>query len=354
MGPSDPGLVGEASHLQAPVLLPQHQSDRLGVVRRGDRNRRVTKPRAGRCASRQDGHVGPLGWVARQLLQLGGASYFDGVGVRLAWWQKADQFFDLVQHATYLPAVTSSSSIAAVWGSTQGVYGAFQPPPRWPTGPTGFKPLRTELGSVVPMNLQGVRIGRVLPGQSEPQVVVSAMGGRVMVLNGSDGTLLTESPDYGLGGMALAVGDLDGNPASDEIVFAPVYSPMPSAGQTVRSYLHVLKGSGTSLVELPASAVPVGDLSTDDFVGYGACGIAIADVAPHGKLVIVGTLNGEVAVFKSLPNGALDPTPVFRTVVEGAVGAFNSIVVASLVPDTEAKPELYIGGSSGLRRFDFQ
>ncbi|MEZ5963779.1 MAG: hypothetical protein R3F56_08030 [Planctomycetota bacterium] len=51
-------------------------------------------------------------------------------------------------------------------------------------------------------------------------------------------------------------------------------------------------------------------------------------------------------------NGIIDPTPLFRKVVEGSLGAFNSIVIADL--DADSKPEVYIAGSSGIRRFDFQ
>lgn len=41
-------------------------------------------------------------------------------------------------------------------------------------------------------------------------------------------------------------------------------------------------------------------------------------------------------------------------VVEGSLGAFGSIVVANLAPDPNDMPEVYIAGSSGIRRFDFQ
>lgn len=104
---------------------------------------------------------------------------------------------------------------------------------------------------------------------------------------------------------------------------------MPHQGQKVRSYLHVLSGASGALTEIGAP-VPVGDLFSDDFLGYGACGIAIAEIPTHGKLIFVATLNGELAVFKPLASGAIDQNPVFRTVVEGSIGAFGSIVIADL------------------------
>lgn len=152
--------------------------------------------------------------------------------------------------------------------------------------------------------------------------------------------------------MALAVGDLDGDPTRDEVVFAPLYNPMPHTGQKARSYVHVLSGASGQLVEIGASPVLLGDPNDDDFIGYGACGIAITEVAPHGKIVVVTTLNGELVVFGVLPGGALNPAPLFRTVVEGSLGGFNALVVADL--DPTPKPELYVSGSSGLRRFNFQ
>jgi hypothetical protein len=101
------------------------------------------------------------------------------------------------------------------------------------------------------------------------------------------------------------------------------------------------------------SSVPVGDPNNEDFIGYGACGIAVLDLPGTPAItkgILVTTLNGELVVFAQT-NGAIDSNPVFRKVVEGSIGAYNSIVLANLDP-THSKPELYLGGSSGIRRFD--
>ena len=66
--------------------------------------------------------------------------------------------------------------------------------------------------------------------------------------------------------------------------------------------------------------------------------------------------DGEIAVFAH-NNGAINPAAVFRRVVEGSVGAYNSIVIENLDPSAAgggAKPEVYMAGSSGIRRFDIQ
>lgn len=152
--------------------------------------------------------------------------------------------------------------------------------------------------------------------------------------------------------MALAVADLAGNDGLDEVIFAPIYSPIANSGGTVRSHLHVLNGQ--TLQELAGtSAVPIGETGNDDFLGYGACGIAVADIPNTSitKAVFVTTLNGELVVFQQT-NGVIHSTPLFRTVVEGSLGGFNSIVIANLDPG-DPKPEVYVAGSSGIRRFDF-
>jgi hypothetical protein len=138
----------------------------------------------------------------------------------------------------------------------------------------------------------------------------------------------------------------------DEVVFAPLYSPIPWDGGFVRSHLHVLTGASGALS--PVSSVPVGEAGNDDFPGYGTCGIAIADLpgTPAGKEIVVTTLNGELVVFGQ-SSGVVNQTPLYRTVVQGSIGAFNSIVIANLEPDTMDKPEVYLPGSYGIRRFDF-
>lgn len=97
---------------------------------------------------------------------------------------------------------------------------------------------------------------------------------------------------------------------------------------------------------------PVPDLS---FPALTPCGLAVLDLPtnpPISKAIVVTTMNGELAVFTQ-SNGVINQTPMFRTIVEGSLGAFNSIVLANLVP-AAPKPQLYIAGSSGIRRFDFQ
>ena len=63
------------------------------------------------------------------------------------------------------------------------------------------------------------------------------------------------------------------------------------------------------------------------------------------------TMNGELVVFTQ-SNGVINPVPLYRHVVEGSIGAFSSIVLANLEP-TSTKPQLYLAGSYGIRRFDF-
>ncbi len=118
----------------------------------------------------------------------------------------------------------------------------------------------------------------------------------------------------------------------------------------------MLSGASGQLTDpLAGAGILVGEADNDDFLGSGVCGIAVADLPttpPIAKTILVATLNGELVVFQQT-NGVVNPNPLFRTVVAGGIGAFNSIVVADLEPDPASKPEVYIAGSSGLRRFDF-
>ncbi len=94
--------------------------------------------------------------------------------------------------------------------------------------PTSGISLRTNLRAAGAMDLQTLRIGKVIPGSSESQVVVCGMGGRVIAIdgaNGANGTIAAQSEDLGFGGMALALADLDGD-GTDEIVFAPALAPV--------------------------------------------------------------------------------------------------------------------------------
>ena len=82
------------------------------------------------------------------------------------------------------------------------------------------------------------------------------------------------------------------------------------------------------------------------YTGYG---LQLGDLFPSspGPELIATTLNGDLFVFAIDGDGITQL--LFRTRVEGALGAFNSIVVANL--DQVPGNELYVAGSLGLRKF---
>ena len=128
----------------------------------------------------------------------------------------------------------------------------------------------------------------------------------------------------------------------------------------MRSDVHMRKcNASTSRLDRISSA-PVGDpYGPDSLHGFGACGTAIADLNETGVTnptpeILVTTLNGEFVVFAQ-SSGVLTQTALYCTVVEGQLGAFNSIVVADLDNDFfGTKPEVYIASSLGLRKFYVQ
>jgi hypothetical protein len=190
------------------------------------------------------------------------------------------------------------------------------------------------------------------------------MGGRVIILDGTDGRIRLQSEDLGLGGMAMAVKDLNGD-GYDEILFAPVVGPVDSVlppsppntprGGWIQAFVHVLQvnANGTALQRI--STQPIGDPYAGDLHGYGAAGIAVAELydATTGPEVIVTTLNGEIVVF-SQTNGVLNAAPLFRTILDTSLGAFNSIVVDNFDTRNLEKPEIYIASSTGVRKFYVQ
>ena len=151
--------------------------------------------------------------------------------------------------------------------------------------------------------------------------------------------------------MATADVDSDGY---DEIVFCPCYSPIDKDGRDMQADLHVLKFVNTTPPQLTeVSTSPLGSRGTD-YMGYGACGIAIADVVGNDGVpeIIVTTLAGEVFVF-SQSNGVITQT-LHQRILDGGVGAFSSIFVANLDPTGgNTKPQLYLATTAGIRRFDF-
>jgi hypothetical protein len=177
--------------------------------------------------------------------------------------------------------------------------------------------------------------------------VGSGLGGRVILLDGQTGAFRCESDDYGLGGVALETADLDGD-QREEILFAPLY---PNLGPNMappqgRLFLLRFERNPDRLTLLATISLAVGG----DILGYGVCGIAAAELDPQvaGFEVIVTTLNGELIVFDQSA-GPLTLTHRFSTVVDGSLGAFNSIHVADL--DANGKAEVYLPSSSGIMKF---
>jgi hypothetical protein len=147
-------------------------------------------------------------------------------------------------------------------------------------------------------------------------------------------------------------------------MFAPVVGPVdsvlppPPSTQAgwIQAFVHVLQvnANGTALQRI--STQPIGDPYSGHLHGYGAAGIAVAELydAATGPEVIVTTLNGELVVF-SQTNGVLNAAPLFRTILDTSLGAFNSIVVGDFDQVWFGnKPEIYIASSTGVRKFYVQ
>ncbi|MGE3172789.1 MAG: hypothetical protein AB7O97_09185 [Planctomycetota bacterium] len=180
--------------------------------------------------------------------------------------------------------------------------------------------------------------------------------------------------DFGTGGMALAIGPARPGGRCSIYVGAMAFFADDSnfaAGSTqpddqVSAICMVDYQGNTSFGSSGAFRHPELVLDGSSALApkvYGVCGLAVGDILPAvpGPELVVGALDGHLLVF------ALDPVtgdivsqpPLYQTRVEGAVGAYNSIVIADLVDDSGASEqpgvdgtnELYVAGSLGLRRW---
>ncbi len=207
-------------------------------------------------------------------------------------------------------------------------------------------------------------------------VAVMTPGARLIVLQpGVSETDIGPSPkeldsagspfDYGTGGMALAT---HARPPGDSGVDLYVGSvaffaanqqhkgpqspgtpadPMVSVIAAIR-YTGSASFSGSTLVETQRLVLDGGAANRPRV--YGVCGIAVGDVIPGNNLqeIVVTSLDGHVLVYERDDSGTFGPL-VYQTMVEGSVGAFNSIVIADL--DDNGQNELYVAGSLGIRKF---
>jgi hypothetical protein len=84
--------------------------------------------------------------------------------------------------------------------------------------------------------------------------------------------------------------------------------------------------------------------------GFCVSGLAVGDLLTGlehaGDELVATTLAGDLFVF-GLGSSEIVAAPKFRTWVPGAIGAYNSILIADLDMDV-GTPELYVAGSMGI------
>ena len=268
-------------------------------------------------------------------------------GTHLAAWLSDREYPNLVQGLKYDASFTppQQAGPTQLWNTTgpENVQAGIR------VRPSAWISMRAE-GYTHVGRAQAIAIGALTSDPAKPYVVVSTYGGRIVVIDGDTGALLCQSDDFGVGGCALALADLDSVPGL-EIVTAPLYSPVDASANLVQCHVRVHKLTGANL-SLVSNPVPLGTPTNANAPGVGACGIAAADLDAGypGKEILVGTLNGELLVF-SQNAGVIDSTPIYRTILDGSVGAFNSFVVQDLHP-ADGKPEVYVATSRGIVKFN--
>jgi len=165
-----------------------------------------------------------------------------------------------------------------------------------------------------------------------------------------------ESADYGYGGAALAVA-ANGTTNQTDIYFGVIsYYPNNQyhSGQSTDPSVDNMTGAVVALhwngTAFSSSQLKI--LETGGEKAFGVCGIAVGDLIPTspGDEIVVGTLDGKLLVYERLANGNFGAL-LYQTVLEGSVGAYNSMVIADLGPTPLAGNALYVAGSFGLRKF---
>jgi hypothetical protein len=212
---------------------------------------------------------------------------------------------------------------------------------------------------------QALRLGK-WSYESNPVVVVSTTGGSVQVVDPmphtTNGTALAESPDYGYGGMALCVRQVNvpNGPQSPTIFFAPLWAhggTAPGPTDMVSSLVLLERSTASALTEVSLPKFFDGGGANNPKL-FGVCGIAVGDVDgatangdPHDELVLT-TVNGDLVVYDLVGNGkvALGASPLHWSIHDGSLGVCNSIVIADLDP-ARAGNEIYVAGSCGIRKF---
>ncbi|MBK8097499.1 MAG: hypothetical protein IPK26_10345 [Planctomycetes bacterium] len=109
-----------------------------------------------------------------------------------------------------------------------------------------------------------------------------------------------------------------------------------------------LEWTGTALAQ---HAVKVLDGSAGNPKAYGISGICAGDaIRDNGsEELVVTTMDGQLFVFARNSQGHVGSL-LFKERLEGAVGSFNSILIADLDPAAPGN-ETYVAGSLGLRKF---
>ncbi len=288
------------------------------------------------------------------------------------WWNAVPYgggfYPNIVQVVEYTPVgFPANTSFSDVWNSTGppfGNSGNHHPPGPTPTQLSSGITLRQEFSLHQVWEQQSLRLAHVTrPITAKPEVVVAGFGGRVVVLDtftSHHNPIVAQSADLGLGGQALAVHDLDGayepGDAEEEILFATFYDSIDHTGNPARASLHVLDYvPGQTTLQHLGEANIGGTALLPDFPGYGACAIAVADLDqdPDGLEILVCTHIGELSVFRwdVVQRQLASPDPVFRMVLDGSIGAFQSILIENL-DQSHPAPEVYIAGTTGVQRLD--
>ncbi|MFO1051196.1 MAG: hypothetical protein U1F36_03140 [Planctomycetota bacterium] len=284
------------------------------------------------------------------------------------WWRGALALYpNLIQGAW-----SGSTTVNGNWYSTADTQGA----PTYGRAEGDCKDLRSMISDSngTTYGLQSLRLGRDAVGRV---IVASTSGGGIVLLrpsfgdHGKHGEILwssedllqgrTQALDDGHGVMALAVRQVPGaSPPMVDIfcgacVGYPDPAQLPPSGyashpsSTIRWLRWDANGSTGAKMTQMGTILHLDPSVGDARGGFGLCGLALGDIvqdAQHpGAELVATTLEGDLFVF-DIASGSINPAPLVRTWVPGALGAYNAILIEDL--DWNPGNELYVAGSQGI------
>jgi hypothetical protein len=264
-------------------------------------------------------------------------------------------------------SVVTTNEIVNSWYSAKDL--SFQIPAPYGRSNTEGKDLRNLVVGGAAYSLQSLRLAK---DENDTVIVAGVPGGGVTLLYPADESLpdvsnsdfgrikweatdVSPVADDGHGTMALAVRNVVGAnpPAVDIFCGTTLAYPDPSVtsptqpGHAVVGAIRWMRWQSGVMTTIAGPIFLDATVSPSQRPGMLVSGMALGDILDTvpGSELVVTTLAGDLYVFQLTASSIVTPAAV-HTWVDGALGAFNSIVIEDT--DWDFRRELFVAGSQGV------